>query len=509
MILSRRGVVASLIAGAAAGARAASPSASPLVLGAPRPFSFDELDQQARRAASRPYQPARAPAALEQLNFDAMGQIRFRPEAALWKGDSRFGEVQFFHPSRYARTPVAVHTVEDGQAREIRYSRALFDIPAGSPALRLPEAAGFAGFRVMNPAAPGDWIAYQGASYFRAADPFNQYGLSARGLAVDTAIDGPEEFPVFTAFWLERAADELVVYALLDGPSVAGAYRIGHRRGPEGLTQAIEARLHFRGPVRRLGIAPLTSMYWYGRDGRPSDADWRPQIHDSDGLSMWTGKGERIWRPLANPPRVTVNAFQDADPKGFGLMQRDRAFADYEDDGAFYDKRPSVWVEPEGNWGEGSVQLVELPTRDETEDNIVAFWTPKAPATAGQALGVRYRLHWAAAEPVSPGVALVTATREGRGGRPGQPLVPGARKYVVDFAGGRLAELNRQSGVVPVVEISDGRIIDPATYPIVGTKSWRLMFDVEAPTGRTLDLRAYLRLGGGALTETWIDQIYT
>jgi glucans biosynthesis protein len=437
-----------------------------------------------------------------------MGLIRYRPEAALWPGDARIGSVEFFHLGRYAQTPVTINVLEHGMAREVTYARDLFDIPASNPASRLPADLGFAGFRVLNPGARTDWIAYQGASYFRSADPFDQYGLSARGLAIDTANAGPEEFPAFTSFWLERTAEGLIVYAQLEGPSVAGAYRFLHRRGPAGLVQEVEASLAFRSSVRRLGVAPLTSMYWYGASDRPPTADWRPQIHDSDGLSLWTGRGERLWRPLTNPPRVVAHAFLDADPKGFGLMQRDRAFTDYQDDGAFYDRRPSAWVEPVGAWGEGSVELVEIPTRSEIEDNIVAFWTPARPVARGEEMAMRYRLHWCAQEPIAPGVALAVATWTGSGGRPGRAAVLGRRKYVVDFEGGRLAALDRRSGVAPVVTSTLGQPLEPVAYPVVGTRRWRLMFDVALPPGKESDLRGFLRLGEDALTETWIDTAY-
>jgi glucans biosynthesis protein len=382
-------------------------------------------------------------------------------------------------------------------------------MPPDSPARALGDKGGFAGFKVLNADKRTDWMAYLGASYFRSADPFNQYGLSARGLALDTAVAGPEEFPIFTGFWLQQdAGADLTLYALLDGPSVAGAFRIVHRRSAAGLAQDIDVALHFRKAVTRLGLAPLTSMYWYGQSDRTPSDDWRPQIHDSDGLSIWTGAGERIWRPLANPPRVITNAFLDHDPRGFGLMQRDRAFDDYQDDGVFYDRRPSAWVEPIGDWGAGSVQLVEIPTGSEIDDNIVAFWTPAAPVRAGDAMRLRYRLFWTDEEPAPVGVARVVATRIGRGGRPGQPPPPGARKFVVDFAGGRLPELNKGSGVKAVVGVSRGAPVDAVAYPVVGTSRWRLMFDVDLAAGTSVDLRAFLRLKEEALSETWNFQAF-
>lgn len=510
--LSRRQAVAGLLAvPALAGARAAAPGwPTGAPLGPARPFSFDNLKAGARALAARPYAPPAAPPAalVHAIDYDAFGAIAYKPAATLWGTLPGDHGVRCFPLGRYAPTPVAISVVSGGEARPLVYSPALFDAPADSPLKALGRAGGFAGFKVMNADAKTDWIAYLGASYFRAADPFNQYGLSARGLAIDTVGAPHEEFPAFTAFWLEQSpGDDLVVFALIDGPSVTGAYRIGHRRSAAGLVQDIEAELHFRRAVATLGIAPLTSMYWYGLTDRAPADDWRPQIHDSDGLALWTGAGERIWRPLANPTRVTANAFLDKGPRGYGLMQRDRIFDDYQDDGAFYDRRPSAWVEPVGDWGAGSVQLVELPTAGEAEDNIVAFWTPKAPVTAGQSLAYRYRLHWTDEEPTPPGVARVVATREGRGGRPGFEPTAGMRKVVVDFAGPPLAGLTRQSGVVAAVTSSLGEV-QAVAYPIEGQPGrWRMMFDTPAPAGKVVNLRAYLRRGADALTETWSGQL--
>lgn len=506
IILSRRRAIAALLALAAGGPANASGEKPPL--GPAEAFSFERLKTRVRTMASRPYAPP-PPAAegLSAIDFDTMGQIRYRPDAALWK-DSPGGAVEFFHLGRYARTPVAIHVVEQGLARPVLYSEHLFDVLAGA-ARSWPADLGFAGFRVMNPGGANDFIAYQGASYFRAAAPFNQYGLSARGLAIDTATPHPEEFPIFTSFWLEHDADgSLIVSALLDGPSVVGAYRIAHRGDAHGLVQEIETALHFRAPVERLGVAPLTSMFWYGQADTARASDWRPQIHDSDGLAIWTGAGERIWRPLTDPPRVVANAFADRNPRGFGLMQRDRLFDDYQDDGVFYDRRPSAWVEPIGDWGAGAVQLVQIPTDSETDDNIVAFWTPATPVKAGDSLALRYRLYWTDEEPTQVGVAKVVATRVGRGGRPGQPIVPGTRKFVIDFAGGRLAGLDRSADVRAVVDAGHGEPIEASAYPVVGTHRWRLMFDIAVAAGNSVDLRAFLRLGADALTETWTFEAF-
>lgn len=471
-----------------------------VALGPPRPFSFEALKQRAAALAAKPYQsrPGLTPDELKAIDYDAFARLTYGRSPTIWEASPGDGAVKLFPLGRAGPRPVSIQLVEGGEAREVLYQPGVFEIATGSPYGALGARGGFGGFRVLNADRKSDWLAFLGASYFRAADPFNQFGLSARGLAIGAGGPGPEEFPDFTAFWIEHAADgSLVVYALLEGPSVTGAYRIRNHRSPAGLVQDIEAELHFRRSVAELGLGPLTSMYWYGRADRPPGADWRPQIHDSDGLAIWTGKGERIWRPLRDPHAASQSAFVDRSPRGFGLLQRDRRFADFQDDGTFFERRPSAWVEPLGDWGEGAVHLVELPTSGENDDNIVAFWRPAQPVAAGASLPLHYRLHWTDEEPTPVGVARVVATRYGESG-------PGRRKFVIDFSGGALGTLPNRGDAEPVVTASHGTPAAVSAYPIAGQKDWRLMFDVSLPQGQAVDLRAYLRRGGEALTETWV-----
>jgi periplasmic glucans biosynthesis protein len=324
------------------------------------------------------------------------------------------------------------------------------------------------------------------------------------------AMPTPEEFPRFTKFWLGPVAgvpNAVAIHALLEGPSVAGAYRmIAAKAG--NVVMDIECALYPRKDIARMGVAPLTSMFWYGKNSRPLAADWRPQIHDSDGLAIWTGAGERIWRPLNNPPTVRTSSFLDKDPKGFGLLQRDRNFENYQDDGVFYDKRPSVWVEPVGPWGEGAVQLVEIPTDDEIHDNIVPYWVPKAPVKAGSEWPFRYRLHWVAEEPFTPRLGRVVSTWAGMGGVYGQPRPKNKRKIVIDFEGGPIADLpeSARDTVEVVVTPAGGTVDNVYSHRVVGTKRWRAFIDVAAAGREPVDLRLFLRLGDHTLTETWLWQ---
>ncbi len=300
----------------------------------------------------------------------------------------------------------------------------------------------------------------------------------------------------------------MTVYALLHGPSVAGSYRfVMHRTS--GVVMDIEASIHPRRTVERLGLAPLTSMYWFS-ETYPTRVDWRPEVHDSDGLALWTGAGERIWRPLNNPPTVMISSFLDERPRGFGLSQRDRNFDHYLD-GVKYDKRPSAWVEPVGDWGRGKVQLVELPTDDEIHDNICAMWVPDAPHGAGSHIDIAYRLHWLAYEPFPTRLGRCVATRLGNGGQPGQPRPgPNVRKFMVEFLGGPLAEL--PMGQLPEAVLTASR----GTFSYIFTEAvpndvpghWRAQFDLTVDGTEPVELRCFLRTGSIVLTETWLYQYH-
>jgi len=512
-----------LIGGLAAGLAAALPAAArhrppvkvaTLDLGIAQPFDFERLRARARAAALAPYLEPAAPAAdlVHKLDYDASQGIQFRPEYTLWRtGPGKF-PIRFFHLSQYVDVPVRIHVVVGDWSQEILYRSRYFAYGNAALANALPADLGFAGFRIMSgPEADTDWLAFQGASYFRSSGPLNQYGASARGIAVNTALSIHEEFPRFTEFWLKPGAEgkpTVTVYALLDGLSVSGAYAF-EARLDNGVIMEVDANIYPRADIERLGVAPLTSMYWYRGNDLERPLDWRPAIHDSDGLALWTGQGERLWRPLNDPPTLQTNSFFDTHPKGFGLAQRDHDFDHYQDDGAFYDRRPSIWVEPRDDWGEGAVQLVEIPTDDEIHDNIVAYWQPHAPVTKGSAWRYRYRLLWQAQDPPLTGnVGRVVATRLGWGGVPGRPRPKDQWKFVIDFDSSELRQMKARYDVEPVVTASRGRVVNPYSLKVVGPSVWRAFFDVAMEGREPLSLRCFLRLGTHTLSETWTYQFF-
>jgi len=495
-----------------ASGQTASALSNILSFGAPEPFSFDLLKQKARALADAPWHDPKSPHGeiLQEIDYDAFQKIIFRRDASLFADSADAPPIQLFHLGRFFQEPCSIAVVENGTARQIQYRKSYFDMPEDHVARGLPEDIGFAGFRVMAPSQKTDWLAFLGAAYFRSSGALDQYGLSARAVAIDTALPTPEEFPRFVGFWMEPngSPDKIIIYCLMDGPSIAGAFRMDCVKSA-GVVMDIEACLYPRKPIQRLGIAPLTSMFWYGENNRRQAVEWRPEIHDSDGLAIWTGAGERIWRPIGNPPRVMTNSFQDNNPRGFGLLQRDRAFDHYQDDGVFYDRRPSVWVEPKGDWGAGSVQLVEIPTDDEIHDNIVAYWVPAEPAVPGKEINLSYWLHWEADEPFPAPLGRVVDTFSGIGGIAGQPRPKGVTKFVIDFEGGDL-ESYKRGEIEAVVTISRGELGLVDAYPLANNrKRVRAFFNVKAEGDEPVDMRLFLRgKDGRALSETWLYQYF-
>ena len=528
-MLQRRSLLTAASAAAALaslGIPATALAQTGLQLGSPTPFSFEGLVAEARALATSPHvaAPPLPRDVLERIDYEAHGKIKFNTDSALFRDGPGAFPVTFFHLGRYFQTPVHMHLLEkndvgDGFAREVLYDPAYFDMPADSPGRELPKGAGFAGFRFQESRLgdqqkldwkKNDWVAFLGASYLRAIGDQFQYGLSARGVALDVATpDRAEEFPSFTHFYFEPPAagsTSATVHALLEGPAITGAFRFLMQRD-KAVVMDIETRLFLRRDVARLGIAPLTSMYWYSETVKQRAIDWRPEVHDSDGLAMWNGTGERIWRPLNNPDRTTASSFADTSPRGFGLLQRDRVFDHYLD-GVNYENRPGLWVEPIGDWGEGSVQVIEIPTDDEIHDNVVAMWVPKAPATAGSSYSFRYRLHWTAQEPYPSPLARCVATRLGRGGQPGQPRPAGVRKFMVEFLDGPLGSLPFGTRPEPVLTASRGQFSYVFTEPVPDgiPGHWRAQFDLTVDGSAPVDMRLYLRSGDQTLTETWLYQ---
>ena len=490
--------------------------AAPAAASAGVPFDFDRLTEEMRVLAQAPQAPATiATGFFSDFTYDDYQAVQFNPKRARWAGPEAGFHMHAFHLGWLFAEPVTMFEVEGGIAQPIifntddflYYDRVKDRVPLHEP---LP---GVAGFRLNAPLNRADLfdevVAFLGASYFRALGRDTGYGLSARGLAINTGMGQPEEFPRFSRFWVEKPvpfAREVTVYAALESASCTGAYRFVIRPGTD-TEMDVTARLFFRNEVGQVGVAPLTSMFLFSEKNRSEFDDFRPNVHDSDGLAIHRRDGDYIWRPLNNPPRLSESWFVEENPRAFGLMQRDRDFESYQDAVSHYERRPSLLVEPLGDWGRGAVRLVEIPTDLEVNDNIVAFWVPEAKPVIGEVYEFAYRLHWGQL-PVDPAadIAYVKETRAGIGGVSGVENTDGTRKFVVDFAGGMLASLPADAKIEPVVTISGGKIAVKTLSKIDSVNIWRLVIDVLPEEANTVELVAHVAGYGRKLSENWLYQ---
>lgn len=474
-------------------------------------FDFDAAAARARELAARPYQPPPAlPEELKGLDYDQYRDIRYRPDRFLWRDAGLPFQIAFFHEGLYYDQPVRINEITAEGTREIPFDPAAFDYGANKldPAKLRELGLGFAGFRVHyalnKPDYKDEVLVFLGASYFRALGKGQQYGASARALAIDTALPTGEEFPRFVEFWIERpapSATSLTVYGLLDSKRATGAYRFVLRPGASTAVE-VKARLFLRDKVDKLGLAPLTSMYFFGENQPAPYEDYRPEVHDSDGLSLQSADGEWIWRPLVNPRRLLVTSFSFAGLRGFGLMQRDRCFAHYEDTEVHHELRPSVWVEAQPDWGPGRVELVQIPAPDETNDNIVAYWVPDRPPTPGAPYDFAYKLLWEKDSTTRPPEAWVVQTRRGRGymRKPDKSI-----NFVVDWQGPALERLDAGAKVeAAVTAVANAKLLETNAWHNDVSGGWRMTVRLQRlDDAKPVELRAYLRSGEEAISETW------
>ena len=475
-------------------------------------FSMDILRAKARKLAENKYQPPffNIPDELKKLSYDQYRDIRFVREHGPWYNQKLPFEIQFFHTGSIFQTPVLINEIIDNKVIPLKYSANFFNYGRNKLA-GLDENIGYAGFRLHSklnsPAYYDELISFLGASYFRALGKGQKYGISARGLAIDTAVQTGEEFPVFKEFWIEkprRRSETVKVYALLDSPSAAGAYRFEITPGKNTVVD-VEAAIYPRTKINKLGIAPLTSMYLFGENTKNRFDDHRPEVHDSDGLLIHNGNDEWLWRPLDNSRYLRISSFEDNNPKGFGLMQRDRNPWHYLDFEAYYEQRPSVWVEPVGDWGKGVIQLVEIPSIQEIHDNIVAFWVPGKPVEPGKEYIYKYRLNWCMEAPVPEDVAKVRDTYTGIGGVSGM-LETEKRKFVVNFTKLKHIKKDIQDGLITAdVSASEGKIKGVHLMYNPLTKG-AVVYTDFIPDGTTTELRIVLKKEGKPVSEVWSYQ---
>jgi len=473
-------------------------------------FDFTQVEKLARDSAASPYvsQLGDAGAFFKGLGYDQFTDIRYDKKKALWHDLGLPFEIEFFHPGSLFAKTVLINEVVDGHSVPIPFRLENFDygkdlvIPPGTP-----PPPGFAGFRAhynLNSAAYKDeLVAFLGPTYFRALGQHEQYGLSARALALETGLPKAEEFPYFEQFWLVRpapGATSLVIYALLNSPSVAGAYRFEVHPGADTVMD-VTSTLYFRNSVDRVGIAPLSSMYWYGENSLSHPSDWRPMVHDSDGLLIANRANPMLWqwRPLDVAPYARWSDYPQKELAGFGLQQRARNYRDYLDLEALYHRRPSAWVETQGDWGAGTVQLLELTPVKEFNDNVVAFWTPSTPPVVGEASRWQYRLHWSAQAPEPAAVSRVLSTRRGRS------LENDDNYFIIEFD---RPPTDGPPSPVPEAEWQLGPGALLRDYHVTAnpeTGGWRVALRVRfQPDATSAELKCQLYVHGAPMSEQWI-----
>ncbi|MBH3421332.1 MULTISPECIES: glucan biosynthesis protein G [Pseudomonas] len=470
-------------------------------------FSLDDVSAKAKELAGQKYEAPRSnlPNEFREMKFADYQKIRFRNEKAEWAEQKTPFKLSFYHQGMHFDTPVKINEVTATDVQEIKYDPTRFDFGDVKFDPKATEQLGYAGFRVLYPINKDDKqdeiMTMLGASYFRVVGKDQVYGLSARGMAIDTALPSGEEFPRFTEFWIERPKPgdkHLVIFALLDSPRATGAYRLILRPGTDTIVD-VKSQMFLRDKVSKLGVAPLTSMFLFGANQPSKVLNYRRELHDSSGLSIHAGNGEWIWRPLNNPKHLSVSNFSVENPRGFGLLQRGRNFSQYEDLDDNYDKRPSAWIEPEGDWGKGSVDLVEIPTADETNDNIVAFWSPAELPKPGEPLDIAYRLHWTLNDAPfhSPDSAWVKQTLRSTGDVKQSNLIrqpDGSVAYLVDFEGPSLKALKPDAAVRSQVSVGDnGEVVENSVRYNPHTKGWRLTLRLKIKdAGKPTEMRAAL-----------------
>lgn len=475
-----------------------------LALGDFQPFSRDALRQHAKALADTAYRPRPLiPESWRDLTYDQYRKIWFDSRNALWEGTNAPQRVDVFPPGLYFPQAVGINVVEDNQSRPLVFDLGVFDKTDKFPDVELDGALGYSGLRLRAELEQAgifqEYAVFQGASYFRGIGTGDIYGLSARGLALNTGDPAGEEFPEFTEFWLETpapGAGSVVLHALLDSPSCTGIYSFDITHG-ETLNMKVSAELFARTEMNHIGIAPLTSMFLFDDTIRDRFSDFRPAVHDSDGLLIHNGAGEAIWRPLANPVSLQISAFADNNPKGFGLIQRAREFGDFADLEALYHKRPALWVTPGEDWGRGAVTLVEIPADLEIYDNIVAYWRPSAPLQAGDAHKLTYSLNWGA-NPAPQQNNLLSVLNTAMGARPEGGIVA-----VIDFANGDVLpeDLSR---LTILLRGTAGTHSDGLVQRNPETGGPRLAFTFYPEDASLIEFRAQLRLDGEPLSEVWL-----
>jgi len=486
---------------AAAGARIGDGQAVAEPLASPTPFSAETVLTQAAQLASQPFKPPNAPlpSVFSGLTFDQYAAIRRVPGTAIWSGEKVGFSLEPLHRGFVFITPVAINIVENGLSQRVIYDPADFDFGK----IKSPSAMGdlgFSGLRILRASDNGfqDAAIFQGASFYRSRARGQNFGVTARGLAVRTGDEPGEEFPIFREFWIEKpapASNTLTMYALLDSESVTGSFRFTIRP-LEATIIDTEMTLIGRVATDKLGIGAMAANYLFSPLDHPGADDWRAAVYEVTGLQVLSGKGEWLWRPVSNRETLQISAFADVSPHGFGLLQRSRSFDAFYDDVGRWELRPTLWIEPIGEWGEGDLRLLEIPAASETNANVVAQWRPKMSLAAGTSHSFAYRQFWCWTPPSKPPLAVCSSSRAGKfGGRP---------RFAVEMTGDIFADPQKAAAASADLQANPGKLGSVRLFPYKDRRSVRVVFDVDLGSESYSELRLALKVDNQAVSETWL-----
>ncbi len=487
----------------AAGPIESRPVAGPGVLLAdPVDFGPGAVADLARELAKHPFKPISSdiPDPFKSLSYDQYYDIALKGEARVWSEESVGFVLEPLHRGFQYNNPIQLNLVADNKAYRLIYDTKLFDFGKLKPAANLGDI-GFSGFRILAPQGGqglGEIASFQGANFFRAQAEGQVSGLLARALALKIGDPKGEETPVFRSIWIEKpslVAATLVVHALIDSDSVAGAFQFTIRPG-EATIMDTECTLFPRTTIDNFGLATMSATHLLGFMDHKKFNDYRPNVSEVCGLQMLTGAEEWVWRPVTNPGTLQISSFSDNKPRGFGCILRDRDFEDYDDEDNHWEKRPSLWIEPLGDWTEGVVQLIEIPSQSDVNDNILCFWRPKDPLKAGTEVSFAYRQFWCWDPPQRPDLARATHSHSGENGK--------RQRFFVEFTGDILGNADLTNAITLTLTAGTGSITMKKTFADPDRKTFRVLFELDPSNADSSELRLLLQANGKSVSETWL-----
>lgn len=480
-------------------------------------FTFETLVSMARNSARCEYKErvTPLPKSLQNLDYSQYNLMRYNIDSDLWANDDLPFRVSFFPlGTTLYSLPVEIYEIDNETLiSKVPFSPKFFQYEDQVKFIKdqMPEDAGYAGFKLRykpkGSSYPDEFAAFLGNSYFRIICDGSSYGLSNRGLAINTGVENvPEEFPAFEKFYLVKPSkgdESIIIYAFLNGRSVTGAYSFKITPGTEASVD-VKSVLFLRNKVNLLCLAPITSMFWFTLGEPDNFYDYRPSVHNSEGLVLSDGKND-IYEPLTNYPfHKMINDDISCDSlRYFGLVQRDREYNRYMDPGVKYHLNPNCLIVPQNNWREGSLRLFVLPTLTEWMDNINLFWIPKTLPEPMEPINFDYKILYSLKEPKNT-LSFVKYTNLG------QDLINCKNTiFALSFAD-KDAIIEKSKDIKIDLQVPSDVIIasPPSIEKIIFNDTWRVLFTLTihkklAYEDKPFIIKCTLKDNGKSISEEW------